>query len=278
MEKTRARHLVQSITRQIKIGSSIDIRKLRKKAWQGLKLPFLTNEHDVLAVFKVRENENDYWIVFTNWRRNNPTYYYLVTYGRDGPIKILGELHKCDAHELQWQYRPSVKDKRNDERVQRFVQMYGSVEVNISLPAATISADEFLTDVLRVAEIRKTAQDLTTIIRLDEDGTFPEGRRIERLHKRRERSSRVVREAKERHARANNGSLPCEVCGFDFQKMYGDRGKHFIEAHHKVPLSELKEDQIAETLVDDLALVCANCHRMLHKKTYSTVEDLGATL
>ena len=219
MEKTRARHLVQSITRQIKIGSSIDIRKLRKKAWQGLKLPFLTNEHDVLAVFKVRENENDYWIVFTNWRRNNPTYYYLVTYGRDGPIKILGELHKCDAHELQWQYRPSVKDKRNDERVQRFVQMYGSVEVNISLPAATISADEFLTDVLRVAEIRKTAQDLTTIIRLDEDGTFPEGRRIERLHKRRERSSRVVREAKERHARANNGSLPCEVCGFDFQKM-----------------------------------------------------------
>ena len=31
MEETRARHLVQSITRQIKIGSTIDIRKFRKK-------------------------------------------------------------------------------------------------------------------------------------------------------------------------------------------------------------------------------------------------------
>ena len=226
----------------------------------------------------MHENENDYWIAFTNWRPNNPTNYYLIIYGRDGPIKILGELHKCDAHELQWKYIPTTEDKRNEERVQRFVQMYGSIEVNIPFPAATVSAEEFLTDVLRVAEIRKTAQDLDTIIRLDEDGTFPEGRRIERLHKRRERSSRVVREAKEKHAGANNGGLPCEVCGFDFQEMYGDRGKHFIEAHHKVPLSELKEDQIAETLVDDLALVCANCHRMLHKKPYSTVEDLGATL
>ena len=53
---------------------------------------------------------------------------------------------------------------------------------------------------------------------------------------------------------------------------------HYIETHHKVPLSELKEDQIAETFVDDLALVCANCHRMLHKKPYSSVEDLRATL
>ena len=113
MEETRARHLVQSITRQITIGSTIDIRKLRKKAWQGLKLPFLRNDRDILAVFEVHENEKDYWIALTNRSRNNPTNYYLVTYGRDGPIKILGELHKCDAHELQWQYRPSVKDKRN---------------------------------------------------------------------------------------------------------------------------------------------------------------------
>ena len=278
MEKSRARHLVQSITRQITIGSTIDIRKLSKKAWQRLKLPLLGNERDILAVFEVHENENDYWIALTNWRRNNPANYYLVTYGRDGLIKILGELHESDGLELQWQYRPSLKDNRNEERVRRFVQMYGSIGVNISLPATTISADEFLTDVLRVAEIRKTAQDLSTIIRLDEDGAFPEGRRIEWLHKRRERSSRVVREAKERHARANNGNLPCEACGFDFQELYGDRGRHFIEAHHKVPLSELKEDQIAETFVDDLALVCANCHRMLHKKPYSTVEDLRAKL
>ena len=107
MEKSRARHLVQSITRQITIGSTIDIRKLSKKAWQRLKLPLLGNERDILAVFEVHENENDYWIALTNWRRNNPANYYLVTYGRDGLIKILGELHESDGLELQWQYRPS---------------------------------------------------------------------------------------------------------------------------------------------------------------------------
>ena len=102
----------------------------------------------------------------------------------------------------------------------------------------------------------------------------PEGRRIERLHKSSERSSRVVNEAKRRHANKHNGKLPCEICVFNFSKIYGDRGRHFIEAHHRIPLKELNEDQLADTTIDDLALVCSNCHRMLHKSPYLTVQKL----
>jgi predicted HNH restriction endonuclease len=57
----------------------------------------------------------------------------------------------------------------------------------------------------------------------------------------------------------------CKVCGFDFSKKYGDHGKHYIEVHHNKPVSSFKEKtQInPET---DMDVVCANCHRMIHRK------------
>ncbi|WP_423190649.1 HNH endonuclease [Aquimarina brevivitae] len=41
-------------------------------------------------------------------------------------------------------------------------------------------------------------------------------------------------------------------------------GKGFIECHHKKPLSELEGESLIS--INDLALVCANCHRMLHRE------------
>lgn len=58
----------------------------------------------------------------------------------------------------------------------------------------------------------------------------------------------------------------CEACGFNFEKTYGDIGKEFIEAHHLTPLSELKEGEIRSYSIDDFAVLCANCHRMIHRK------------
>ena len=64
---------------------------------------------------------------------------------------------------------------------------------------------------------------------------------------------------------------------FDFQIVYGDLGKGFIEAHHRTPLSELKGEKT--TKLDDLALVCSNCHRMLHKAINSmSIADLRLKL
>jgi hypothetical protein len=49
---------------------------------------------------------------------------------------------------------------------------------------------------------------------------------------------------------------------------HGDRlflsRQGFIECHHLVPLHELRG--LRKTRLEDLALVCSNCHRMLHRQ------------
>jgi 5-methylcytosine-specific restriction protein A len=57
----------------------------------------------------------------------------------------------------------------------------------------------------------------------------------------------------------------CQVCGFDFEKRYGDIGTGFIEVHHINPLSE-SEGCAATDPIKDLLPVCSNCHSMLHRQ------------
>jgi len=58
----------------------------------------------------------------------------------------------------------------------------------------------------------------------------------------------------------------CEICNFDFEEFYGDIGKQFIEAHHKIPFSTLPEDEVVEFDINDFSVLCSNCHRMVHKR------------
>ena len=96
----------------------------------------------------------------------------------------------------------------------------------------------------------------------DESYSVKEGKTIYKLHKLRERDSKINSKKKAQYFK-RHGKLDCEVCGFDFYQTYGDLGKDFIEAHHRVPLSELDGEKT--TKLEDLALVCSNCHRMLHR-------------
>lgn len=95
----------------------------------------------------------------------------------------------------------------------------------------------------------------------DDESEFPEGKFLYRVHAFRERNSKVVRVAKERAQK--RGELHCCVCGFDFEAVYGVLGEGYIECHHTKPISEYEKG--AKTRVEDLALVCSNCHRMLHR-------------
>jgi 5-methylcytosine-specific restriction protein A len=95
---------------------------------------------------------------------------------------------------------------------------------------------------------------------LDDGAEAEEGRLLTALHRRRERSRQIV-EKKKRQALRLQDRLACEVCGFDFRSAYGERGKGFIECHHTKPVSESAGKK---TRLTDLALVCANCHRMIH--------------
>ena len=57
----------------------------------------------------------------------------------------------------------------------------------------------------------------------------------------------------------------CEACGFDFEEMYGEVGKEYIEAHHLKPISELKIGESRSITQHDFSVLCSNCHRMIHK-------------
>ena len=95
----------------------------------------------------------------------------------------------------------------------------------------------------------------------DDDG-FVEGSWKRVLHHRRERKGTLVKLAKQR-AWQRDKTLRCEVCGLSFVEVYGELGNKVIEAHHKKPLAPRKRGQ--RNYVEDIALVCSNCHRMLHR-------------
>lgn len=58
--------------------------------------------------------------------------------------------------------------------------------------------------------------------------------------------------------------MNCEICGFNFEDIYGEIGEDFIEGHHIKPVSELKDGD--ETNIKDIIMVCSNCHRMIHRR------------
>jgi hypothetical protein len=103
-----------------------------------------------------------------------------------------------------------------------------------------------------------------------------EGRRLLKLHYIRERKPRIASRKKKSVLKAT-GCLSCEACGFDFAAVYGKLGQGFAECHHRLPLADYEVE--APTLLEDLAIVCANCHRILHRsRPMTSVEDLRSLI
>ena len=91
--------------------------------------------------------------------------------------------------------------------------------------------------------------------------------------------TRYERDPRNRLRAIDIHGLSCAACGFNFEEVYGERGKDFIEVHHIKPISTLNE-KIEINPEKDLVPVCSNCHRMLHRKRdhVLTVEELRALI
>jgi hypothetical protein len=99
---------------------------------------------------------------------------------------------------------------------------------------------------------------------LSDDLASPEGhiRKVMVVHRQREHR---LREAKIRQAMVlGGGQLRCEVpgCGFGFFETYGDLGREFAFVHHLKGLAARQKPSL--TRLSDLAIVCGNCHAMIH--------------
>ena len=97
-------------------------------------------------------------------------------------------------------------------------------------------------------------------ISLDEqEKEWTEDLRKYRTHKTLERNGKLVKRVKQIQG------YSCSACGFNFEEVYGEIGKDFIEAHHSIPISSLKRDKIRLDPVQDFTVLCSNCHRMIHR-------------
>jgi hypothetical protein len=104
----------------------------------------------------------------------------------------------------------------------------------------------------------------------ERDNAMIENLTVMRHHKRLERDPSVS--AKVKRALGHQ----CQACGFCFEKMYpGIRDSKYIEAHHLIPAWTLKGKEVVhKDLKADFAVLCANCHRMIHR--FESPGDLAA--
>jgi 5-methylcytosine-specific restriction protein A len=130
-----------------------------------------------------------------------------------------------------------------------------------------------------VDSLRRTAQLIRSLWALEPseplnghpDVGAEEGSVVLRLHKFRERDQRLTAK-KKADVIAQKGILACEVCDLVFGEKYGTHGDGFIEVHHTQPLALSEPGR--KTRIADLACVCSNCHRMLHKGGLRSIDWL----
>ena len=108
-----------------------------------------------------------------------------------------------------------------------------------------------------------TAMEKTSVA--DAKTDIPEPELYEKLEGRKHEVS-VTRYERDRGNRkdciAHYGYV-CQVCGMNFEQIYGELGKDFIEVHHLHPVSQ-GECQVNP--IEDLIPLCSNCHSMIHRQ------------
>lgn len=97
-----------------------------------------------------------------------------------------------------------------------------------------------------------------------ETGAPPEGERRTEGDRKVYVSWRYERAPANRAAAVRLHGCICMGCRFDFAMVYGPTGAGYIEVHHAMPLAEYgrRETDPAK----DLVVLCANCHRMVHRR------------
>lgn len=113
-----------------------------------------------------------------------------------------------------------------------------------------------LMDVCRAIDLAILNHALDDEVDLDEE--FVEGAHATARHRKRDRRLRQ-RLLKLRL----NDRLRCEICDFTPPAVGDELCTSFFEAHHDKPLADAEGER--STRVADMSLLCAGCHRFLHR-------------
>lgn len=245
-------------------------------------------------IWMVTDNENDGRLFAkTQWKPSGerPDYNFLRRGFRDrNALKIIisdeVELDKVIGY-ISKKMRPSLLQNQettdnliSDEQVldESSPNRTGSAELPPTISQST-TAPELPESVTDEAEDEAAPETPPILFPTYEDGDegASEGNPILKVHRERERD-RTLPNEKKKAVFQQLGHLKCEVCEFDFLEFYGEVGRNCIECHHTLPVSQMPEGG-HRTRLEDLALVCANCHWMLHRGgELMTIEKLRDTI
>lgn len=173
------------------------------------------------------------------------------------PASVALKTHNIASKHPDWSRAPTNTGKLDKPALDRFL-----IDPDLASREARRIRDLILLGETRIAEIYNDV-DMSDI-------QASEGRILRATHIKRERDPKL-RQAKIIRTRRLGLPVACEVCAFDFKSTYGERGEGYIEVHHILPLHA--SGPVASRL-DDLALLCSNCHRMIHRKGWLTPLEL----
>lgn len=128
------------------------------------------------------------------------------------------------------------------------------------------------------AEVTIGKVDEVAVATIDADEEFAEGRLLTAVHFRRERNPKL--RARLLDNRSAAGTLRCDCCNDGPKALPIALALAGFEAHHVTPLAQSTS---STTRLSDLALLCATCHRLIHRamhleKRWVGIQELQALL
>lgn len=137
-------------------------------------------------------------------------------------------------------------------------------------PQAVIAAAKTIRATLKTLE---NLENVEPIESGDEDDGYSEGNLALRTHRRRERA-RGLRKKAIANARKGGAPLQCESCRQTERIALGLAAEAEFEVHHRIPLADSGLSPV-KTRLKDLAVVCANCHRLVHALMRVNATDIS---
>ncbi|MCX2687951.1 HNH endonuclease [Pseudomonas sp. DCB_AW] len=196
----------------------------------------------------------------------------------DDRVRKLSEELRSFPHHAQAARQPSF---RNADGVAFKLQNLRAVHIGVGLNNTSKTDrevwSEFGLDPQLTSElagvIRHSLEVVDLLPNFDDEEVFAEGKAATMVHIRRERSAKLRK--KLIASRLKVGELSCDLCKTDGSNVDLKIRESMFECHHVVPLSVTGE---IKTKVKDVALLCASCHRLLHRamvtsKRWFTVEE-----
>lgn len=120
--------------------------------------------------------------------------------------------------------------------------------------------DDPIATAAAAARIRSGLKIAQTYDQPEEDFEFTEGRAVTEAHKRIERNKSIRKKLLKK--RRDDEKLHCEICKCTGLNLDETIRESIFEAHHTLPIAQTGE---VKTKLSDMALICANCHRLVHR-------------